>query len=73
MSLHNKPEYNTPELVAAMKAHGMETDHPSVLSDAFRLGWTVNSPDWKPARCAECDCEFGGAACNWIRSKTDGR
>jgi hypothetical protein len=43
MSMHNKPEYNPPELVAALKAYGMVTDTPSQLSDAFRLGWLLSA------------------------------
>lgn len=67
MSLHNKPEHNTPEIVAALRAHGMEVERPSMLSDAFRLGYASAQPEWKPQRCAECDCEFGAADCNWIK------
>lgn len=69
MSLHNRPEFNGPEIIAALKAHGLDTDSPSQLSDAFRLGWMAAQPGWKPQRCAECDCEFGGADCNWIKSR----
>lgn len=68
MSLHNKPEYNTPEIVAALRAHGLDPDQPNVAADAFRLGWAARDPDWVTPRCAECDCEFGGADCNWIKS-----
>lgn len=68
MSLHNKPEFNTPEIIAALRAHGMETDKPNMLSDAFRSGFLAAQPGWEPQRCAECDCEFGGGDCNWISS-----
>lgn len=67
MSLHNKPEYNSPELVAALKAHGMATTSPSVVSDAFRLGWIASQPDWKAPRCEDCTCEYGGADCNDLK------
>jgi len=50
MSLHNKPEYNTPDIIAALKTHGMKADSPSQLSDAFRLGYAYAS-----ARIAELE------------------
>ena len=67
MTLHNRPEHNTPEIISALKAHGLAVDKPDMLSDAFRLGWAAASPDWKPQRCAECSCKHGGADCNQIR------
>lgn len=30
---------DTPEIKEALAAHGLATDTPSQLSDAFRLGW----------------------------------
>jgi hypothetical protein len=69
MSLHNNPEFNTPEIISGLKAHGMPVDTPSMLSDAFRLGHLSAAPDWKADRCDECDCEFGGADCTWIQSQ----
>jgi hypothetical protein len=69
MSFHSDPEYNTPEIIAGLKAHGMPVDTPSMLSDAFRLGRVTAGADWKPERCPECDCEFGGADCTWIKSQ----
>ena len=68
VSLHKDPDSNTPAIVAALKAHGLSTESPSQLSDAFRLGALSAAADWKPQRCAECDCEYGGADCNWIKS-----
>ena len=41
MSYHNKPKYNTPDLVAALKAHNLKVDTPDILADAFRLGWVA--------------------------------
>lgn len=70
MTLHNKPEYNSPEIRRRLVAHGMNPDEPDMLADAFRLGFLSNTPDWEPQRCAECDCEFGQASCNWIKSRT---
>lgn len=67
MSLHNRPEHNSPETIAALKAHGLATDRPDIMADAFRLGRASAAPDWQPQRCAECDCQFGGADCNWIK------
>lgn len=64
MSLHNKPEFNTPEIIARLKAHGMEVDTPSMMSDAFRLGFLSASPDWQPSRCEDCTCDYGGADCS---------
>jgi hypothetical protein len=68
VSLHNRPEHNTPEIVAALKAHGFRVGTPDIGADAFRLGRASAAPGWKPQRCAECDCEFGGADCSWIKS-----
>lgn len=39
MSFHNKPEWNTPALHEALRAHNLPTDTPSQLADAFRSGW----------------------------------
>ena len=41
MSLHNKPNYQIPELVESLKAHGLDADEPSQLSDALRTGWVA--------------------------------
>jgi len=68
MSLHNKPAYNTPEMIAAMRAHGIDPEKPSQLADAFRLGFKAAAPDWKPQRCEGCDCEFGGADCSVFKT-----
>jgi len=71
MTLHNRPEYNTPTMVAALKAAGMPTDIPSMLSDAFRLGMVAGRPGWKAERCAKCTCQYGGADCNRITTGPD--
>jgi len=68
MTLHNESEHNSPEVVAALKAHGMDADKPSHLADAFRLGWAARDPAWAADRCAECNCENGGAECDWIKT-----
>lgn len=39
MSFHKTPKYQIPELIQALKDHGLEWNTPSQLSDAFRLGW----------------------------------
>ena len=39
MNLHHRPEYNTDKIKDGLKSHGMETDSPSQLSDAFRVGF----------------------------------
>lgn len=44
MTLHNKPYANTPEIIAGLKAHGMEVDTPSMLADAFRSGRLSAAP-----------------------------
>ena len=67
MTLHKEPKFNTPDLIAAMKAHGMKTDGPDILSDAFRLGWAANTPGWTPSRCEDCNCTYGGADCKHVR------
>ena len=41
MSLHTKPEHSTPAIKEALKAHGMESEKPSMLADGFRLGWAA--------------------------------
>jgi|GEM_PF-4776194 len=41
MSDHLKPQ--SPELVAALRSHGLKSDEPSQLSDAFRLGWNARA------------------------------
>lgn len=39
MSFHNKPNYQIPELIEALKAHRLPLDTPSQLADSFRIGW----------------------------------
>ena len=39
MSFHNNPNYQIPELIAALKAHRLPHDTPSQLADSFRIGW----------------------------------
>ena len=39
MSHHNKPDFNTPEIIAGLTAHGLEVETPSQTSDAFRFGY----------------------------------
>jgi hypothetical protein len=39
MSAHKDPQYQIPELIEALIAHGLATDTPSQLADAFRFGW----------------------------------
>ena len=39
MSFHNKPDYQIPELIEALKAHRLPHDTPSQLADSFRIGW----------------------------------
>lgn len=72
MSLHHNPDYNTPEMIAAMRAHGIDPETPSQLADAFRLGFKAAAPGWKPQRCEGCTCAFGGAACDDIKRYTRG-
>lgn len=43
MGLHADPKYNTPEIVRGLKAHSMEVSNPSMMSDAFRLGFVFAS------------------------------
>ncbi len=49
MSFHKTPKYQIPELIAALKQHGLATDTPSQLADSFRIGWMASreakSPD----------------------------
>ena len=39
MSFHNKPHYQIPELIEALKAHRLPHDTPGQLADSFRIGW----------------------------------
>lgn len=68
---HKKPEQNSAAIRAALIAHGLDPDKPSQLADAFRLGWMAAQPGWEAHRCAECDCVFGAADCNWLASGFD--
>ena len=45
MSLHNKPAFNTPDIIAGLKKHGLEPVEPSQLSDGFRLGYIHGQPE----------------------------
>jgi hypothetical protein len=45
LSLHASEEHEDEDLKAALKLHGLATDEPSQLSDAFRLGWKRRSYD----------------------------
>lgn len=44
MSFHKKPKYQIPELIQALKDHGLEHDTPSQLADAFRTGYLAAQP-----------------------------
>ena len=50
-------ETEAPELKAALEAHGLKTDKPSQLSDAFRLGWNTRADlhDAKDKRIEELE------------------
>lgn len=39
MSYHNHPDYQDPQLIAALKAHHLPHDTPSMNADCFRHGW----------------------------------
>ena len=41
MSMHKQDD--GPELSKALKDHGLATNTPSQLSDAFRLGWLAKT------------------------------
>lgn len=41
MSIHKQDD--GPELTKALKDHGLSSDTPSQLADAFRLGWLAKS------------------------------
>ena len=49
-------ETEAPELKAALETHGLKTDKPSQLSDAFRLGWNTRA-----ARIAELEAKLAKA------------
>lgn len=49
MSLHNDPAYNTREILAALKKHGLKTDAPSQLADSFRTGFIAARQGFKTA------------------------
>lgn len=52
MSFHRNPKYQIPELIEALKSHGLEHDTPSQLSDAFRTGWVAALAAQPPAVAA---------------------
>ena len=49
MSFHNKPNYQIPELIEALKAHRLPHDTPSQLADSFRIGWMACCRELAPA------------------------
>jgi len=63
MSMHNNPNFNTPEIQSALICHGMPANEPNILADAFRSGWLAAQPGWEPGRCMGCTCEHGGLDC----------
>jgi hypothetical protein len=65
MSEHKKPQ--EPELVAALKAHGLAHDKPSQLADSFRAGWRARTnPQFKaePATKVKPKWKHPGDACD---------
>lgn len=46
MSMHRQDD--GPELTKALEDHGMPTDTPSLLADAFRLGWAAKTTATEP-------------------------
>lgn len=67
MSMHNNPNFNTPEIRSALIHHGHDPDKPSILADAFRCGWLAAQPDWERGRCLGCTCEHGGLDCSSLK------
>ena len=64
MSFHNKPNYQIPELIEALKAHRLPHDTPSQLADSFRIGWMAcrelaQAPYTAVAPAKSCDCSQG--------------
>jgi len=67
VSFHNTPKYQIPELIEALKNHGLRHDKPNQLADAFRIGWMAGqaaiaaaqavqaSPGWQPIETAPKD------------------
>lgn len=45
MSFHKNPKYQIPELIDALKNHGLDSTNPSQLADAFRLGYMAASQE----------------------------
>lgn len=41
MSFHKNPAYNNDAMHSYMKSQGLKIDEPSMVSDAFRLGWVA--------------------------------
>ena len=61
MSFHNKPDYQIPELIEALKAHRLPHDTPSQLADSFRIGWMACR------ELAQADCVQEDAALwHWL-------
>lgn len=58
MSFHNKPNYQIPELIEALKAHRLPHDKPSQLADSFRIGWMAGR-ELAQADSVQADAQVG--------------
>lgn len=68
MSFHNKPNYQIPELIEALKAHRLPHDTPSQLADSFRIGWMACR------ELAQADSVLEDAArYRWLREGNDAK
>lgn len=75
MSLHNRPEFNTPGIVDGLKLHGMRHDTPSQLADAFRQGYVyaMTPPcehDWVSMRNKAVESGEYCPKCGGVRSES---
>ncbi len=72
MSLHNRPEFNTPGIIDGLKLHGMEHDTPSQLADAFRQGYVyaMTPPTERPTEKATHWMDARGLVVtdDWLRN-----
>lgn len=72
MSFHNNPKYQIPELIQALKDHGLEHDTPSQLADAFRTGWVARTAPPPPVG-EQQGVSIDTALANYVDSRIAGK
>ena len=70
MTLHKRTFPEQATLTEALKSHGLETDTPSQLADAFRLGWQA-AINHERSECAKVCDAMGGPGHSGYRGDAD--